>query len=266
MDQQINSKKRPIKFSKNIWIITVFALLATVLIVGSGIYLWQRTGVKSATQSKISFQIADIPNLNAVLSFNSSNCVKLSQNSYFDNKNIIPEFCRKYYNNQDYIAQDNFSLEINRTNDQQYLASDLGLLTSEGRFSEPVKKTVLEEYVKKYDAYMQSQPEEYRVSLFLNDKTGKDEVGRWYLTKNTVNLKKDELFYWNYCEAGCPIWPEDVVGDYIIWQYNLNPETGAGNKCWDIWDKGTYEGDKQTKCEIITSYALLENLSFDLKN
>ena len=114
-------------------------------------------------------------------------------------------------------------------------------------------------------------PEEYRVVLLLNDSIGNDEVGRWYLTRNTMNLKRDELKYWNFCEAGCNFWPEDILGDYILWEYNLSPSTGAGDKCRRVTknERGNYkayEGDKQTKCDM-SKYLLKDvDLKFDLKN
>jgi len=299
MKQPNEQPIEPIQSSKNIWII-IPAVIVTALIVGGGVYAWQKSNLKNTEQSfqkqitylenqinqlqqgqiatsqpdqqshvqqdKTSFLITGIPNLDVTLNFDKPNCAKLGLYSEFDNKYLIPVFCRKYYDNEDYIGKNNFTLEVNKTNDQEYYASDLRLLTSEYRFSEPVENSILEDYVKKYDTYIQSGLEEFRVSLYLDDELGKDEVGRWYLTKNTIGMKKDKLIYWDYCEAGCRIWPKDVIGDYILWEYNIDPSTGAGNKCWSVTGKGSYEGDKQIKCEITISPELLENLSFNLRN
>ncbi|MCD4704809.1 hypothetical protein K8R66_01900, partial [bacterium] len=278
----------------------------TALIVGGGIYVWQRSNLKNmerrfqqkivylekqidqiqqnqvnsanrndetsiqtadSSQQKISFTITNVPNFDIILSFDKPKCNELHSYSSDDRLKINEEYCNKYYDSG-YIEKNNFILETEETNDQKYYVSNLKLLTSEYRFSEPIEKNILEEYVKKYDSYIQGNLEEYRISLFLNDTIDKDEVGRWYLTRNTMNMKKDELEYWNYCEAGCSIWPKDVIGDYILWVYNPDPATGAGNKCWRVSknERGNYEkyeGDKQTKCDIMTSNNFLENIFFD---
>jgi len=305
MEQPNEQPIESIQSSKNIWMI-VIAVIATALIVGSGVYAWQRSSLKNteqnlqqkitylkkqidqlkqnqvdstsqnnktstqptnSSQQKISFTITGIPNFNIALSFDKPKCEELHSYSGDDRAEINKEYCNKYYNS-DYIEKNNFMLETAKTNDQKYYIGDLELLTSKYKFSEPVEKNILREYVKKYNTYIQGDLEEYRISLFLNDAVSKEEVSRWYLTKNTMNMKEDELIYWNYCTAGCGIWPKNVIGDYILWEYNLDPATGAGNKCWRVSqnERGNYqkyEGDKQTKCDIATSSNLLENVSFD---
>ena len=214
----------------------------------------------------VDFSITGIPSFNGKLSFNKPHCGVISLYSEFIDKDRISAFCRDNYNTLDYIQKDNFILEVNESEDLAYNESEYRIKVLEYNYGELMNTEELEEYVDKYKTYMQGDFEQYKVSLFLEDDIGKDEVARWYFTQNTLGMNNDDLKYWNYCEAGCGLWPKEIKGDYILWESPLDPATGAGNMCWRVGknERGNYEayeGDEQTKCEIRRSRKLLENIS-----
>ncbi|MDD5291419.1 MAG: hypothetical protein PHZ04_04935 [Patescibacteria group bacterium] len=64
-EQNFPQSNRPTQSSKNIWIMAIF-VVATAIIVGSGVYAWQRLNLKSTEQSLLK-QIVELQKENADL-------------------------------------------------------------------------------------------------------------------------------------------------------------------------------------------------------
>lgn len=159
----------------------------------------------------------------------------------------------------------NFLIESSNTNDLEYNEERWMLDLLEYNYGDSKSTEELQKYVDSYESYLNSDFGEYRVSLFLVDEFGKEENKRWYFTENTLSMRDDELKYWNYCEnAGCQIWPEKVLGDYIIWGYRVYPVSAGGN-CMSVSGKPAYENTGlQARCEIIRRNDFLKSLDIEL--
>jgi hypothetical protein len=163
--------------------------------------------------------------------------------------NSLINYCEDSYGGI-IINGNNLLLEISKSNDDIFIDNDLEYLKSlfpstDTNFLSKVSDSY-NQFINNSDLY------KYKISFFLMDSLGKDEIARFYLTENLNNITESELYYWNICEAGCPIYSKKIVGNYIVWQWGLNPTTGAGDMCLNVmkpYEK--YTGDKQIKCEII---------------
>ncbi len=156
----------------------------------------------------------------------------------------IDEFCKKEFGNE--ITKENIEIDFNKTD-----VSNINFVDSWLRpdyIEDSITEEILKDYNTKYDNYTGNLDNIYKISLRLkNTKEDFQEISRLFLTENTNNLVESDLKYWNYCEAGCPLWPEKIVGNFIVWRFSLDPSTGAGNKCG--FTKRKYSGDDDKMCE-----------------
>lgn len=191
--------------------------------------------------------IYNIPELGLKLIFPEIDC-----NSFVGGYNLplseLQGYCRRYYNGN-LIKKENLVFEVERSNDNFFQGNDYQYLTM---LFPHDNKELIKKSVDLYDNFIKAEKNQFKITIFLSDKIGRKEIARWYITKNTENITEKELEYWNVCEAGCHIHSKKIFEDYIIWQININPSTGAGDMCLSVIKPNEkFQGDEQIKCEII---------------
>ncbi|MCD4705153.1 hypothetical protein K8R66_03695 [bacterium] len=229
--------------------------------------------------------ILPLEKLEIFFEFNSIDCAKNdSQNKGFNN--YVLNYCNKNFNSN-ILDKDDFitKIEIEQNWPFTLMDKETILLVTKGHSGIDAKK--VDNYVEKYFNYFKNLDEFYKVSLYLKDKNTEkyykqydkygnekpyaeknylnelDLLSQRILTPNTLNLKKEELKYWNHCEAGCPIWPIDIIDNYIVWHMNLTPCSGAACICG--WGNETnYESMNQVRCELMLGLRTYLN-SYDSK-
>jgi len=228
------------------WKLFLETILVTIFLVSTIFNFGCTNEVQRQTDSQENSEIGNLQNevvecdkvsLDFVIDSNTN--VNLSFCEYECDSELI-DFCNKYYGDT-VISESNLVLEIVKSSDHPYLDSSLELMLA---LYPDMDRSVIEDYINRYDSYIQSQPEEYRVSLYLTDDIGKYEIRRWYFSKGTAEMTKDEFRYWMFGELGAKIWPLDIFKDYIVWEYNLYP---CGNYCPQCDD---LEGDEKIKCGL----------------
>jgi len=190
--------------------------------------------------------IYSIPELNLGLIFPEINCKD------FIKYNLplleLNDYCSKYFGGN-LIKKDNLIFEVKKSNDDFFIRYDYQYLIE---LFPSADKELIKKSVNLYNNFIKEEKNQYRISVFLNDQTSKEEIARWYVTKNIKNITEKELLYWNVCEAGCSVYSKKIIGDYIIWQIGINPSSGAGDMCLRVSvPHEKYTGDEQKRCEIV---------------
>jgi len=199
-------------------------------------------GIDTITPADI---IYNMPELRLKLTFPEINCKDFTE--YNLPLSELHDYCKKYYGGN-LIGKDYLVLEVKESTDDFFVQYDYQSLTE--LFPED-NQELIKKSISLYKDFVKREKNQYKISIFLNDKINKKEIARWYITKNIMNITTKELFYWNVCEAGCPIYSKKIIGDYIVWQIGINPSSGAGDMCLSVnTPDERYAGDEQRKCEI----------------
>lgn len=203
-----------------------------------------KSSFKLLSQSTINYNIDEY---NIAFKFSKINCIETNN----------PELCKEYFG--DNISEEDLNLNIHETTETKKMQLPDSLTKS--------TSTKEIEWNEKYEEFRNElqKATEINISLKSNDiHKNFIEISKYYITNNSKGLSENNISTWNYCEAGCPIWPDKTRKDMIIWKYNLNPSSGAGSLCQNASAVKQYEGADYDFCELYLS--ILNNINISITN